>query len=309
MSFDRFAHEAQALSLPEDVKAALEYHRMVAWGMRERANQVRDQWKERALQRSLSIPSDFATLWQDVAQPRLDLDLLPVGSWAIQFRFRLRTPYLSRDEELFHVIDNPVRAEPLWGLPFIASTSWKGLLRAAVRRDGGLADNDPCVRRLFGNPRATEQDFLQGRLRFFPTFFDKKGLEIINPHDRERRVGKNPIFIERVPAGAEGTFTLLYLPFGAPKADPGIATCCDDLCKIAATIRTLFVETGFSAKTSSGYGLAEVRLRDGTHAMRLKVGYRNIKVAASSSLNEFGDAAARLREQVTTEPKEVPNDP
>lgn len=299
MSFDRFAHEAQTPSLPEDVKAAFEYHRLAASEMKERANQIRDQWKEGALQRSLSIPSYFTALWQHVALPRPDLNLLPVGSWAIQFQFRLRTPYLSRDEELFHVIDNPIRSEPLWGLPFIASTSWKGLLRDAVRADGGLTDDDPRVQRLFGNPRATEEKFLQGRLRFFPTFFDKKGLEIINPHDRERRVGRNPILIECVPAGAEGTFTLLYVPFGTPNAEPGIATCCEDLCMIAAAIRTLFVETGISAKTSSGYGLAEERFSGGASAIRLKAGYGDIEAADSSSLGGLPDAAATLREQAT----------
>ncbi len=256
MSFDRFAHEAQAPSLPEDVKAAFEYHRLAASGMKEPANQARDQWKGGALQRSLSVPQDFAALWQHVALPRPDLDLLPVGSWVIQFRFRLRTPYLSRDEELFHVIDNPVRAEPLWGLAFVAPTSWKGLLREAVRTGRDVPDHHPDVQRLFGNPRAAEKGFLQGRLRFFPTFFDKKGLEIINPHDRERRAGRNPILIECVPAEAEGTFTLLYITVGGLNAESGIATCYRDLSMIATAIRTLFVETGVSA-----CGFQKLRLR------------------------------------------------
>lgn len=299
MSFDRFAHEAQAPALPRDVKAAFEYHRLAASGMKEPANQVRDQWMEGAVQRSLPIPPDFAALWQHVALPRPDLNLLPVGSWAIQFRFRLRTPYLSRDEELFHVIDNPVRAEPLWGLPFVAPTSWKGLLREAVRTGGDVPDHHPDVQRLFGNPRAAEKGFLQGRLRFFPTFFDKKGLEIINPHNRERHVGRNPILIECVPAGAEGTFTLLYVPFGEPNAESGIAACCRDLSMIATAIRTLFVEIGVSAKTSSGYGLAEERLREGANAIRLKTGYQDVKVVDSSSVSGLRDAAARLREQAT----------
>ena len=92
---------------------------------------------------------------------------------------------------------------------------------------------------------------------------------------------------------------LLYTPFGGLNAESGIATCCDDLSMIATAIRTLFVETGFSAKTSSGYGLAEERLREGANAIRLKTGYQDIKVVGSSSLSGLRDAAARLREQAT----------
>jgi CRISPR-associated protein Cmr2 len=110
-------------------------------------------------------------------------------------------------------------------------------------------------------------------------------------------VGRNPILIECVPAGAEGTFTLLYIPFGRPNAESGIATCCRDLSMIAAAVWMLFVETGVSAKTSSGYGRAEERLREGAHAIRLKTGYQDIKVVDSSSVSELRDAAARLREQ------------
>ena len=41
----------------------------------------------------------------------------------------------------------------------------------------------------------------KGRLRFYPSFFNDIGLEIINPHDRVKRVGNKPIYIESVPQG------------------------------------------------------------------------------------------------------------
>ncbi|MGB9751683.1 MAG: hypothetical protein C0183_00775 [Roseiflexus castenholzii] len=41
--------------------------------------------------------------------------------------------------------------------------------------------------RLFGNVRGEEATFAAGRLYFFPTFFDRLGLEVINPHPREGR--------------------------------------------------------------------------------------------------------------------------
>ena len=39
----------------------------------------------------------------------------------------------------------------------------------------------------------------RGRLAFFATYFDRMGLEIINPHKRDTGVGTNPIYIESVP--------------------------------------------------------------------------------------------------------------
>ncbi|RMD65479.1 hypothetical protein D6833_02915, partial [Candidatus Parcubacteria bacterium] len=38
-----------------------------------------------------------------------DLTIFPTGSWALQFTFTLRTPYLSRDDVDFYILDNPVK--------------------------------------------------------------------------------------------------------------------------------------------------------------------------------------------------------
>ena len=55
----------------------------------------------------------------------------------------------------------------------------------------------------------------RGRAVFYPTFFNKISLEIINPHDRKRRAGTNPIFYEIVPEGAEGNLQVIYIPYDA----------------------------------------------------------------------------------------------
>ncbi|MBC8254128.1 MAG: hypothetical protein H8E35_08865 [Ardenticatenia bacterium] len=104
----------------------------------------------------------------------------------------------------------------------------------------------------------------QGRLFCFPTFFNKMGLEMINPHDRERRVGKNPILFECVPAGATGTFTLLYVPYDFPgQVTPDEERLRGqveaDLPLVAETVRGLLTVYGFGAKTSSGLGAANPR--------------------------------------------------
>src|SRR5207248_3303015 len=63
------------------------------------------------------------------------------------------------------------------------------------------------------SPEEQAKRFYAGSLYFFPTFFTRKGMEIINPQDREKRAGSLPIPFESVPAGSTGTFTLLYVPF------------------------------------------------------------------------------------------------
>ncbi len=62
---------------------------------------------------------------------------LPPGSWAIRFTFTLRKPYLSRDDTDWYILDNPVRKDKVFSLPLVASTGWKGMLRAAMRQERG----------------------------------------------------------------------------------------------------------------------------------------------------------------------------
>ena len=225
-----------------------------------------------------------------------DLSLFPTGSWAVQITFTLRKPYISKDDVDFYILDNPVKKEWVFKVPYVAPSQWKGALRAAVVRElteeNTALDNDAWIERrlqlvrLFGNEKGvgiederfeayldklrpdvaktyrerlkklTPTGFLAGRLHFYPTFFDKIGLEVINPHDRETGAGKHPIYFECVPAGTRGVFTLLYVPLNVGPADENI--CQDDVRAVARGIRAMLTEYGFGAKTSSGYGVAEV---------------------------------------------------
>lgn len=116
--------------------------------------------------------------------------------------------------------------------------------------------------------RSTLVEGRRGRLACFPTYFDRIGLEIINPHKRATRVGTVPVTIEAVPAGATGHFALLYTPFdvGAATAEEVVVTptvaalyaqMAVDLPIIAQAVHELLLLYGFGAKTSSGYGLAK----------------------------------------------------
>ncbi len=192
--------------------------------------------------------------------PNIDLSILPPFSFVLQFTFSLAQPYISRDEQDFYIIDNPVRKDKIFGLPYVASTSWKGSLRAALWQLGHKAESEP-VRHLFGNEKSTDdpERFRSGCLYFFPTFFTTKSLEIINPHDRKQRVGKNPILFESVPIGATGLFTLLYVPFDLVGKDEEVtrAQVAGDLQLLISGLRAMFRDYGFGAKTRSGFGLAK----------------------------------------------------
>lgn len=241
-----------------------------------------------------------------------DLTFFPQGAWAINFKFRLQKPYISKDDTDFYVIDNPVRKEWVFKVPYTAPSQWKGSLRAAVTRElvewwsdqkGNKQDTDENrkkfvdrriqLTRLFGNEKdvaldnerldayldkkggedlardyrkrlelMTSTGFFAGRLHFYPTYFTQIGLEVINPHDREKGSGQ-PIYFESVPIDSEGEFTLLYIPIdsmGMTRAELG-SHIAEDLRVIADGLHDMFTLYGFGAKISSGYGVAEESFR------------------------------------------------
>jgi len=234
----------------------------------------------------------------DALSPSLpDLSTFPPGSWAVRVTFTLKKPYISRDDTEFYILNNPVKKEWVFKVPYVAPSQWKGALRAAMTRilagQAESLDIEPWVERriqvarLFGNekdvgidderfetyldrskPEAAEKyrerlaeytptGFLRGRLHFYPTFFARIGLEVINPHPRDTGAGKQPIYFECVPSGAPGVFALLYVPLDTGPKD--VETAKADLAAVAHGIRAMFTEYGFGAKTSSGYGVAELK--------------------------------------------------
>jgi CRISPR-associated protein Cmr2 len=260
-------------------------------------------------------------------EPNLpDLAFFPAASWALQIPFRLRKPYLSKDDTTFHLLDNPVRKEQIFQTPMVAATGWKGALRAAMVQQlvawwSSLSDDEQRQRaarkafvkrrvqlaRLFGNEKGVQTDatsveafldtsggeqqarlyrrvirrycsssgFFTGRLHFFATFFDKIGLEVINPHNRQSGVGeRGPILLECVPQGATGTLLLLYAPAGTPDRHE----VAQDLAVTAQGLHAMLTTYGFGAKTSSGFGVVEEQLAG--------QGKLLIRAALSTSTNE-----------------------
>ncbi|WP_028949863.1 RAMP superfamily CRISPR-associated protein [Sulfurihydrogenibium subterraneum] len=95
----------------------------------------------------------------------------------------------------------------------------------------------------------------KGRAIFYPTYFDRLSLEIINPHDRRKRAGTNPIHYEVVPKGTEGIFQLIYIPFdGVLKPDEELkAEAEKDLNNLSVAVAILSKQ-GIGAKIKLGWG-------------------------------------------------------
>lgn len=186
---------------------------------------------------------------------------------ALTVTFQLQAPWFSKDDLPFHVLDNPVHRDHVFGAPFMPASRWKGLLRWAARMKTGLLEhleandntlskwNDsPELIHLFGNERAEAEHFQRGALAFRPTWFDKVGFEVINPHDRAKKAGTKPILYEVVPSGATGTLSLLYAPKpGATSVDRQKA-----VLLLLDAVEALLTEYGFSAKRTSGWGIATI---------------------------------------------------
>ncbi len=247
-------------------------------------NEARTCYMKRAHALTLKIPSDIRL------EP--DFSALPDSSWfALEINFTLQSPWYSKDDRPFHVLDNPVRKDRVFGVPFMSAASWKGLLRWACRMQEGLFQhlethtlqmedwNDPAwITHLFGNERDQQEDFQSGALVFYPTWFDKVGFEVINPHDRSTRAGTQPIYYEVVPVGTQGTLRLLYAPQpGEIAIQPG-----DFLDKLLDSIKELLETYGISAKRTAGWGAARITnwtgiLKNSAHPVK-KEKFRSMKI-------------------------------
>ena len=229
-----------------------------------------------------------------ICKPTIEILKFPSRSFIIQFQFKLASSYISKDDEEFYIIDNPIRKDKVFKVPMVSGSSWKGNLRWTAGKLLELAVDDKKldmriqITKLFGNENEAERRYFNsimkkekseifekeiknwttkdglrtGRLNFYPTFFDKISLEVINPHDRKTKAGTHPIYIESVPADADGIFSLLYVPFdlmGKPveKIKEEVK---EDLKLICRAIKELMLTYGFSAKKSSGFGIVKDKI-------------------------------------------------
>ncbi len=194
-----------------------------------------------------------------------DLCNLTIPYLFIRISFKLRKPYLSRDDEDFYIIDNPIVKEKVFKIPYIRSTTWKGALRRVIK---DIAAPEFEVR-LFGNEKEGKES-KQGRLFFYSTVLDRISLDVITPLDRVKKTPvRGPILFEIASEGAKGEFKLIYLPFdlieklsSEREEDRKMALneIKEDLDILKEAIPKMMLEYGFSAKKTSGYGVVEEKL-------------------------------------------------
>lgn len=267
----------------------------LTWAVRD-ANAARDRYQQRATQPTLSLPAELR-----LGEPPANL----LAGWlALRIGFELKAPWYSKDDRPLHVLDNPVRKDRIFGVPFMSGSSWKGLLRWSCRMEHGLLDHlvkhdgkldgwsdPPWIVHLFGNAKGEDEDFSRGALQCFPTWFDKVGFEVINPHDRARRAGTQPIVYEVVPPGRKAALHLLYAP--APgRAEAQQVDSADALGRLFEAARKLLTVYGFSAKRTAGWGIAEIQgaeIRSRTASNKGTVD--DLKAALSEFLGASGGRA------------------
>jgi len=288
-----FASQWRLLSLLY-IKAAQDEDKTISGIIRDKYISLqREQYSKEGKIKNNLESNQVLQVYQAITESKNEeISYLPLFSFFIKFKFTLAKPYISKDDEEFYIIDNPVKKDKVFKVPMVSGSSWKGNLRWT---SGKLLElkQDPKkqqrirlqINKLFGHENEAEKKYFdslllekerkafeaelqkftnrdglrRATLHFYPTFFDQIDLEVINPHDRKTKTGKNPIYIECVPKGATGTFSLLYVPFdliGHPVKEQK-RKIKKDILLIYCALKETMLTYGFSAKKTSGFGIIE----------------------------------------------------
>lgn len=152
--------QALAAKLITDKEKAKQEHLRLVHGEKNKEHSLYDEMIRQELVRmqtlGLITPSSF------------NLTVLPLYSFSFHFTFMLARPYLSKDDDVLHICDNPLRKDHIFKVPMIAATAWKGLLRQTATRlmiegSQNRSDEEFMLRRLqltrlFGNEKEVELD-------------------------------------------------------------------------------------------------------------------------------------------------------
>lgn len=98
----------------------------------------------------------------------------------------------------------------------------------------------------------------RGRVIFYPIFFDRLSLEVINPHKRKTKVGKGPIYFEVVPKRAKGFLQMIYVPHDALMSLNKVdlyEEAKEDCIFLEKWTKRLLTRHGIGAKNKYGWGI------------------------------------------------------
>ena len=99
----------------------------------------------------------------------------------------------------------------------------------------------------------------KGRAIFYPIYFNKLSLEIINPHNRKTKAGTNPIHYEVVPKGSSSQLQIVYIPFDiVTENNEVIKNEADEDLKFLKACIQKALDNGIGAKTKLGWGKADI---------------------------------------------------
>jgi len=249
-----------------------------------------DPEKDNTYTKELITPALRQLEQMSIYPPKVNVERLPLYSFFLQVSFTLSTPCLIRGDDVFYIHDNPVLKDQAFKLPYFPGSTWKGHFRTEAQRlmieeKRGSAE---CLFRLFGEQKGKDgEEDSRGRLLFYPTFFDKIGLAVINPHSRKTKAGTTPILEEIVPENAHGVFSLLYVPFdliGETDSGKMKMEVAEDLQFVYQIFGEVFHTCGFSAKSTRGFGLAKGKYMQADKTPGGSITISGVKVNGTSQL-------------------------
>lgn len=281
-------------------------------------NKNESGWK--ITSKDISVLEKISGIYTDDNFKKHVIDLIP-GSFGMQVEFKLSSPYYSKDDEEFYIIDNPILKDRAWKIPMVRGSAWKGsFFRAACKELNNFVEKEDIyntikcfsnIVRIFGtgseeirmlekeidkhfeegeNEKAifdklirygleelgvnlmitrggksvVEQVWIQikdsinvkkGRMIFYPTYFDKLSLEVINPHNSKTKAGSQPIYYEIVPENTKGNFQILYIPYDAVITPiNGLKKQIQSDIEFTKNIIEAISDAGIGAKSKLGWG-------------------------------------------------------
>lgn len=117
-----------------DLYSVIYYTKNYIKNNNKEAVEARLNYMQKAQKIDLKIPEDLRFTQ--------NLSDIPDLSWlGFEISFTLKTPWYSKDDRVFHILDNPVRKDRVFGVPYQSASSWKGLLRWACRMESGLIED------------------------------------------------------------------------------------------------------------------------------------------------------------------------